>query len=142
MKPGGNLRVVLDTNVLFSALALGRQSPPLMIVELARSGSLDAIVSPFILDELERALHDKAAWDRARLADLSRHLGGFMLLVRPHDRINAIKESEADNRILECAVAANAQVLVTGDTRHLRPLNVFQGIEILTPREFLTKYFP
>ena len=37
---------------------------------------------------------------------------------------------------------AAAQILVTGNFKHIRPLGFFRGIEILTPREFLDKYFP
>jgi len=53
-----------------------------------------------------------------------------------------ITRLEADNRILECAVDAHANVLITGNMKDIRPLGTFRGIEILTPREFLARYFP
>ena len=59
-----------------------------------------------------------------------------------HSKVSAISSKESDNRILECALDAQADVLVTGDMRDIRPLNSFRGIEILTPREFLDKHFP
>lgn len=46
------------------------------------------------------------------------------------------EEDESDNRILECAVAAKAEIIVSGD-RHLRDLGEFRGIRILSPAEFL-----
>lgn len=63
-------------------------------------------------------------------------------IVRPQDKIQAIERKDSDNRILECALEAEADVLVTGNMRHIRPLGAFQGVDILTPREFLDKYFP
>ena len=41
-----------------------------------------------------------------------------------------------DNRVLECAIEAGAQVIVTGDA-HLLKLEKYEGIAILTPRQFL-----
>ena len=46
-----------------------------------------------------------------------------------------------DTNILAAAVAANAQVIVTGD-RDLLTLNEFEGILIITPTDFLNRYFP
>jgi len=42
-----------------------------------------------------------------------------------------------DHRILECAVAARADYLITGDKRHLQSLKHFRGIQIVSPREFI-----
>jgi predicted nucleic acid-binding protein len=59
---------------------------------------------------------------------------------RPPKRIlDAIKRCGLDNRILECAPDVKADVLISGDMKDLRPLGVFQGASILTPREFLIK---
>ena len=136
-------RVVLDTNVLFSALALPNpDSPPLRILELARAGEIEAVVSPFIMGELEKNLSRKAAWDETRLAALRRKLRAFLTVIVPTSRISAIQRVEADNRILECALDARADALVTGNMKDLRPLGSFRGIAVLTPREFLAKHFP
>ena len=42
-----------------------------------------------------------------------------------------------DHRILECAVAARVDYIITGDKRHLQALKHFRGIQIVSPREFL-----
>lgn len=135
------LRIVLDTNVLFSALAIGKDSPPLKVVELAREGRIEVVVSPFILAELENALVYKAGWDHHRVLELRRRLKTTFLLIEPHSHLTIIKRKDTDNRILECAVDAQAKVLVTGDQMDIRPLGRISGAEILTPREFLEKYF-
>jgi len=51
--------------------------------------------------------------------------------------VNVIREDEPDNRILECALAAKADVIVTGD-QHLLKLKRFPGILVASPREFLS----
>lgn len=142
MNPGDKpLRVVLDTNVLFSALALGKDSPPLKVLELAREGKIEAVVSPFILAELENVLTRKTGWDHYSIIELRRKLKTTLTLIEPDTHLTIIKRKDSDNRILECAVSAKAKVLVTGDQKDIRPLNRIGETEILTPREFLGKYF-
>lgn len=133
-------RIVADTNVLVSAFAFGRNSPPLQILDMARQGRLQAVVSPFIVEELERVLTSKLGWDADRLAKLRVKLRATLLLARPRARVDAAGVPEPDRRILECAVAARADALVTGDRRHLRPLGSIQGIPILLPAEFLQRH--
>jgi len=48
------------------------------------------------------------------------------VVVEPHQRIALIKEKDSDNCILECAVAGEADFLVSGDTKHIVPLKVFR----------------
>jgi putative PIN family toxin of toxin-antitoxin system len=136
------LRVVVDTNVLFSALAFPAESPPARVFKLIVDGKVLAFSSPFIVDELEKNLRTKAGWGDEQLRVLRRRLKLTIRLVAPKPRLSVIKRIEADNRILECAVDAHANVLITGNLKDLRPLGAFQGIAILTPREFLTRYFP
>ena len=60
----------------------------------------------------------------------------FAQVVRPKATVRVITEDESDNRILECALEARADVVITGD-RHIQQLRTFQGISIVSPREFL-----
>ena len=64
------------------------------------------------------------------------------VLLSMRQRVSVIQQKDSDNRILECAIEASADVLITGNFKHIRPLGSFRGIEILAPREFLDKYFP
>lgn len=143
MNPGSKkLRVVVDTNVLFSATALPKDSPPARILDLARASKIAAFTSPFILGELEKNLSRKARWDDERVQALRKKLKGFLTIIEPASRVEVIQRVEADNRILECALDARADALVTGNMRDLRPLGEFRGIAIMTPREFLERHFP
>ena len=55
-------------------------------------------------------------------------------IVYPKIKVNTIEEDPADNRILECALAAHAKFITTGD-KHLLKLGQFKQTKILTPRD-------
>lgn len=55
------LKVLLDTNVIISALYVGGK--PLRILELAESGDIEIFLSPFILNEIQQVLMDKLGWE-------------------------------------------------------------------------------
>ena len=103
---------------------------------------MNGFVSPFILEEIDRILARKAGWEDKRIIQLRRHLKSFLGVTVPHATVDIIKAQKDDNRILECAIDANADVLVTGDIKHIRSMGSFRGIPILTSREFLDKHFP
>jgi putative PIN family toxin of toxin-antitoxin system len=63
---------------------------------------------------------------------------GRAVVAVPARRIQAVREDPSDNMFLECAVEARADYVVSGD-RHLRRLQTFAGIPILSPREYITK---
>ena len=141
--PAGNkrLRVVCDTNVLFSMLGLpGRRLE--ILWEVIERGDVELILSEFILEELSRNLLRKIKLSVGETAKILRTLSDYAEIVSPKQRVSVIRQKESDNRILECALAASANVLITGNFKHIRPLGFFHGIEILTPREFLDKHFP
>lgn len=109
---------------------------------MIQTGRVQAFASAFILAELAANLASKAGWDAERIEALRKKLSSLMTIIEPVSHVDAIKSVDADNRILECAVDAEADVLVTGNMKDIRPLGEFQGIRILTPREFVEEYFP
>lgn len=133
------LRVVLDTNVLLSAIAF--RGVVYKIWEHAEDGRFELFVSPFILEEFRRNLLAKRDATPQEATYWVEEIGRVARLVVPTTRITAVIRNDADNRILECAVEARAHVLVTGNMKDLRPLGSFRGIEIISPREFLTRFF-
>ncbi|MBI4563519.1 MAG: hypothetical protein HY716_02350 [Planctomycetes bacterium] len=60
----------------------------------------------------------------------------------PPRKVHVVRRKDSDNRILDCAVDVKADVLITGDRQDLLPLVRFEGIDILTPRDFLRKHVP
>lgn len=128
-------RVVLDSNVLISALHFGGKPEELLL--LANEGAIDLFLSPFILEETARVLRAKLGWKDQAVQEALTIVRAVGTIVRPTTTVQVIPDDEADNRILECAVEAQADFLVTGDKRHLLPLRQYKGIQILPPRECL-----
>lgn len=61
-------------------------------------------------------------------------------LVEPVEKLNIVKEDPDDNMVLECAKAGKVDYIVSND-KHLLKLKEFEGIKIVTPKEFL-QIFP
>ena len=64
-----------------------------------------------------------------------RHVAAVATVLKPEQCISVVAD-EPDNRILECAVTGDADMIVTGD-RHLLDLERYEGIEIVTLAVFL-----
>ena len=127
-------RIVLDTNVIVSALVFG--GVPRAVLELAEAGQCDFFYSEPVQTEVRRVLSEKFDWPQAMLREVLPVLWNIGEQVRPSITINAVPADPDDNRILECAVEAQAQVIVSGD-HHLLTLQKYKSIQILTPRQFL-----
>ncbi|MBX6422944.1 putative toxin-antitoxin system toxin component, PIN family [Thermosulfurimonas sp. F29] len=98
-------------------------------------GKDELFISKEILDELLRVLATKFSKDREELARLVVWLSEIAQFVSPKRKITVLRD-ETDNRILEYAVEAGAEVIVTGD-REILDLVQFEGIRILSLREHL-----
>ena len=127
-------RIVADTNIYISALNFAGTADK--VLTLGRAGLIEIYISPAILDEIGGVLARKFRWSAARVREARAAIGQFTVLVHPQESVSVVREDEADNRILECALAAGADAIVTGD-HHLLQLRRFRGARITTPREFL-----
>jgi len=131
------LNVVADTNVYISAFNFG--GPPLEILILAIRREIALFVSPSILKEIEGVLLRRFGWPAEQAREVLGTIREFTRSMDPKEKIDALKEDESDNRILECAVEAKVHVIITGD-KHVQALGTFRGIAIMSPREFLDAY--
>jgi len=130
------MRAVLDTNVLISALAFPGSKPD-QVLQRVRRGEVELFLSPFILAEFERILRDKFRFTKRQTDERVAVIRRMATLVEPTERIALVVAKDDDNRILECAVAARADYLVTGDKEHLLPLRSIAATQIVTPAAFL-----
>ena len=131
------MKVVLDTNVLISAIMFGGKSRD--ILEMGISGKIKVAISQDILKELAEVLIGKKfRTPIAFVGQIIHELSEIAELVIVTDKINAVKNDPDDNRILECAVSAKADYIVSGDS-DLLSLGHFRKIKILSPGDFLLK---
>lgn len=128
-------RVVADTNVLVSAIQFGGK--PKQLLDLAVDGHIELAISEAILEETLRVLRDKFHRTPEELTETDKQLRVLGRIVTPTESINVIDADASDDRILECAVAADVEVIVSGD-KHLLDLGSFRGIPIQRVGEFLT----
>jgi len=132
------VRVVLDANVLISALISARGAPARIVAQW-EAGDVEVTMSPATWDELVRVLHYPRLQRFLAPDAVGRLLTQLRLnvvWVEPEESIHAIDRDPADNRYLECAVTAGAAFVITGD-EHLLALGSYQGIQILTPAGFI-----
>ena len=130
------MRVVLDTNVIISALNFPGNER--LVLELALRGRFEFYLSRFIMEEAAGVLVGKFGWDEERTAQAIRVIENAAAIIDPPRLAEVVEGDHADNRVLECAVAARAEYLVTGDRRHLLPIGEHQGTRIVNAPRFLS----
>ena len=128
------MKVVFDTNVYVSALTLPKGSAAQALDRIV-TGEHELFLSKPILDELLGVLARKFARDREELARLALFLSELATIVGSKRRLRVLVD-DADNRILECGVAARADAIVTGDKQMLK-LESHGDLRIMTIRQFL-----
>jgi putative PIN family toxin of toxin-antitoxin system len=132
------VRLLLDNNILVSSL-LSPSGPPARLADAWRDERFELVTSAGQLQTLADVLgrpkiRNLIGVDLAEklLADIE----AASILVSPRVGVTASTDPE-DNLILGTAVAGSADLLVTGDKRHLLPLKQFEGVAILTAVEAL-----
>lgn len=142
------MRVFLDANVLFSA-ALGGEVFRLIWL-LAERGRLELLTSPLCLMETEFNLERKRPQAVPRLPLLMRqvHLTAEPEETNPpsEEPLKTLFKSlpDKDRPVLQAALQARAQILLTGDLRHFGPLMNRQdlSLQVLSPRDFIRQVRP
>ena len=132
------IRAVIDTNVTVSGLLFG--GLPLKIIHAALARRFEWVISPILIDELERVLRsDKFSLSEHEIEVLTTPIYGIAEITVPKKKINVITRCPADNRVLECAIEGRCSVIVSGDRRDLLSLKRYHYVEIVTARQFLDR---
>lgn len=126
--------VVFDTNVFVSAFAVPGGSGERALRRIMH-GRDSLVLSKPILDELLTVLARQFAHDREQLSRTAVFLADLANFVTP-TLTGTVLDDEPDNRILECALAAGADAVVTGDKAMLG-LGEYEGIRIIQPSTYL-----
>lgn len=125
------MKLVLDTNVYIAAfLQKGLASD---ILTLGEESKIEIFISLEILKEIVDKLEKKFKVDEERTSKFISVVGRSTNRVSPTKNLDIIKVDPDDNMFLECAVEANANLIVTMD-KHLLKLKSFEGIGIVHPK--------
>jgi uncharacterized protein len=128
------VRVVFDTNIYISAFAIPGGNAEEAYVEAIR-GRFELFTSVAILTETARVLQAKFDWTEEMVRQAIHDISETATVLRLRPTLHLLKD-EPDNRILECAVAAHVQWIVTGD-RHLLTLSHHGDCDLVSLTDFL-----
>jgi len=130
------VRVVLDTNVLVSALIFTGISSEL--VPLWQRSAITVLLSRGILEEYLRVLsYPKFQLSEAEIkALIEEELLPYVDVVNPRRRLRVVERDPSDDKFIECAVTGKAQVIISGD-KDLLSLGRYRQIRIQSPARFL-----
>jgi len=129
--------VVVDTNVYISVLVFG--GVPQRALDLISAQGLSLYVSPSIADEVEGVLSRKFGWSPQDLETFLPPLWERCIMIRPTIRLRVCADPD-DNHVLECAAAAQADFLITGNAKHFP--KSYRTTRIVSPRQFLEMLRP
>ncbi len=131
------MKVVFDTNIFISAFVIpgGRAEEA-----YRRSLKNDFVLysSVAILTETAQKLREKFGWQQDKITHLLRTIAKAAMVVKTKPHLHLLAD-EPDNRVLECAEAADADFIVTGD-KHLLSLQHFRSVDIVRLADFLKKF--
>ena len=131
------MRVVFDTNIFISAFVIPGSLAEKAILKIIEEEDV-LLISKDIIDEVLSVLSTKFGRDREGLSHVAVTLSDLAELVKPTRRVNVFTD-EPDNRILECALSGEADLLVTGDKKILQ-LQEYKGVNIVSLREYIELY--
>ena len=134
------MRLVLDTNTVVSGLLWGNK--PSLLIEAALAGRVEIFTSHTLLLELEDVLPRskfarRVAASGFAVAQLSARFALLAKTVAPAV-ISPVSADPDDDHVLACALAAQADLVVSGDS-HLLNLKSYQQIPIVAPAEALER---
>lgn len=133
-----NLNAVFDTNVLISGILW--KGIPFQLLRWAEERSLRIYTSLEILAEVHRVLHypkfqQYIANKQASPEALFAKIASMCTIIHVDQNVKGVCSDADDEKFLSCALAANVEVLISGD-RHLLDLKQYQSVRILTAQDF------
>lgn len=132
------MKAVFDTNVLVSAFNFPGSIPE-DAFRLCVDRQVELITSRALLAELARILTDKFGWAIDRVARVVDQLSRLGTVVEPGEHVAVVEADPDDDRVLEAALASDAEIIVSGD-KHLLRLGTWTNIRILRPAGFLAEF--
>jgi putative PIN family toxin of toxin-antitoxin system len=132
------MQIVVDTNVVVSGFFFG--GLPRKLVDMIQQDSITAVVSEAIILEYERTVHYLLTKYKGNVfqAPFSSLLTHFKHIGSISD-IQICRDSD-DNKFISCAYDGRCSLIVSGD-KDLLTLKEYQGIKIVTVREFFNEYY-
>ncbi len=132
------LKIVLDTNVLVSAAII--QGKQFELLKLAKLGEIKIILSPQIIEEFKEVIsRERFGFSKEKINEEVRQILEIAEIIIPKQKLDIVKDDLDDNIILECALEAKANYIISGD-EHLLALKEYKSIRIINTTEFFNVF--
>ncbi len=132
------MKIVLDTNVFISGIFFS--GPPSKILQAWRDSKIQILLSEEILIEYQRVGEELSVqFPAVNIEQIIKLLTVYGEVFETNDISVTKCEDPDDNKFIECAIASNSKIIVSGD-KHLLKISGYQGISVLKPRDFMDNY--
>ena len=132
------MKIVLDTNIFISGIFFS--GPPAQILRAWKDQKIQIVLSKEILNEYQRVAEEiSKKYSSVDIGPIIELLTIYGEIVETEGVSVTICEDPDDNIFLECAIASNSKVIVSGD-KHLLKVSGYQDIEVVTPRNFADSF--
>ncbi len=131
-------KVVVDTNIFVSSFFGG---VPRQIINLWKEGKITLCLSQEIIEEYIEVLNRLGLKDGNEIRNLTKLFaeGYNSIFTSKTPTLNIVEDDPDDNKFIECAVALDCKVIISGD-KHLKDIKRYIDIDIFSPREFLDSF--
>ena len=126
------LAIVLDTNVYIAAALNTESILYRLVIDSVANHLANYFISPEILLELQNKLENKFKFPREYVVRWINSMEESVTVIRPTQRLKIITRDPDDNKILECALEAKADLIISAD-KDLLSLKEWRGIKIIHP---------
>jgi putative PIN family toxin of toxin-antitoxin system len=131
------MKIVLDTNILISATIWEGSVAQKILFKLIDLNT-QIYLSKEIILEYENVLIRDFKYSKEEVESVVNNILKFSTLIIPTIHVNIVKNDPADNKIIDCAIEASAEYIITYD-KHLLKIARYKNIQIVTPEEFNKK---
>lgn len=132
------MRLVIDTNVFISGVFFS--GPPHQILTAWKSGWIKLVVSPDILAEYQATGEELAAkFTGVDLTPWMELVATLAVVIHTPPLAVQVCTDPDDDKFLACAIAGRTRIVTSGD-KALLATSGYEGVTVLTPRQFVDKY--
>ena len=130
-------RVVFDTNIWISGLLWRGKAYQCLL--LARARVVEHVHCSEMIAELSRKLRGTFGFSENHIRAVLYDLRRISQAVAITGDLHVVHDDPDDDKFIECAIVAGAEVIVSGD-HHLLDLGQAEGVRVLSPAEFLARF--
>lgn len=132
------MKIVLDTNVFISGIFFS--GPPSQILKAWKDQKIQIVLSKEILNEYQRVAEELSKkFSSVDIEPIIELLTIYGEIVETEGISVSICEDPDDNMFIECAIASNSKIIVSGD-KHLLKISGYQNIGVVKPRDFVGEH--